>query len=102
MANETTYPVDGIKAKHLTSKQGALDFVDEVVIPFQCAAVPHGNLIRWLRSIHLPVFDHHPDYTESVGDDGALRRAHNIDLLSKDKHNGADEEDLEYCQFFVR
>jgi hypothetical protein len=85
-------PVDWVEAEDLASDEGTLDLIDKVVVPLGNGVVSEAGLVGRLCSVHLTVLDHHPDNTESVGDDGALRRAHNVDLTSKHEDERADEE----------
>jgi hypothetical protein len=77
-----TYPVNGVESEHLASNEGTLNLVHEVVIPLHNLGVTQVGLERGLRTIHVAVLDHHADDAERIGDDGALRRTHNVHLLA--------------------
>jgi hypothetical protein len=91
-------PVDGVEAEDLASNKGALDFVDEVVVPQLAGLLAESNLVRGLCAIHLAVSDHLANDAESVGDDRALGRAHNIDLPAENQDKRTDQEDAETHQ----
>lgn len=85
-------PVDRVEAEDLASNKSALDLVDEVVIPFTGGCLAKSSLVGRLRGIHLAALDHLTDDTESVGDNGALRRTNDVDLATEDEDKRSDEE----------
>jgi hypothetical protein len=85
-------PVDWVEAEDLASNESALDLVDKVIVPLENGVVSEAGLVRRLCGVHLALLDHHPDNTESVGDDGALRGTHNVDLTPKHEDERTDEE----------
>ena len=86
-------PVDRVERKDLASDEGTLDFLDEVVVPAGVCFLAKTSLVGGLGGVHVAVLDHHEDYAERVRDDGALRRADNVDFATKDKDKKANEED---------
>lgn len=88
-------PVDRVEAEDLAGNEGTLDFLNKVIIPSQSDAVTHGGLVRWFCGIHFAVLNHHSDNAEAVRDDASLGRAHNVDLLSKNEGERADQEHAE-------
>jgi hypothetical protein len=88
-------PVDGVETEDLASNESTLDLVDEVVVPLGNSIVSNSRLVCGLRSVHLAVFDHDPDDAESVGDDGALGRADNVNLATENEDQETDEEDAQ-------
>lgn len=91
-------PVDGVESEDFAGRQGALNLVDEVVVPLDLGGygvVAKGRLVGRLRGVHVAALDHHPDGAEAVRDNGALGRAHNVDLAAEDEDHGTDEEHAE-------
>jgi hypothetical protein len=85
-------PVDGVEAEHLASNKSALDLVDEVVVPGTGGCLAKSSLVGRLRGVHLAALDHLTDDTESVGNNGALRRTNDVNLAAKDEDECTDEE----------
>ena len=85
-------PVDRVETEDLAGNESTLDLVDEVVVPKSSRCLAKGSLVRRLCGIHLASLDHLAHHAESVGDDGTLWRANNVDLAAKDKDQSTDEE----------
>jgi hypothetical protein len=91
-------PVDGVETEDLASDEGALDLIDEAVVPQLGGLLAESNLVRGLCAIHLAVSDHLANNAESVGDDRALRGSHNVNLPAKNQDECANEENAETHQ----
>lgn len=91
-------PVDGEEAEDLASDESALDLLDKVVVPESGGLLSESSLVGRLCGVHLASLDHLTHNTESVGDDGTLGRADNVDLSAKDEDEGTDEEDAQTHQ----
>jgi hypothetical protein len=88
-------PVDGVETEDLASNEGALDFLDEVVIPAKCSSLAEASLVGWLCTVELAGLDHHPDNAEGVCNDGTLGRSNNVDFASEDEDQSSYEEDAQ-------
>lgn len=86
-------PVDRVEGEDAAGDEGTLQLVNEVVVPGQgdlrtgVLALPGG-----LGGVHVAVLDHHPESLEGVGDNGALRRAHDVVLATNNEHQGTGGE----------
>ena len=85
-------PVDRVEAEDTAGDESALELVDEMVVPRHGAVATVGGLPGGLGGIHVAVDDHDPQGLERVGDDGSLRRAHNVELASEHEHQGTTRE----------
>lgn len=88
-------PVDGVKAEDFAGNESTLDLINEVVVPESGGCLSESSLVRRLCAVHVACLDHLAHSTESVGDDGALRWADDVNLATKDEDEGTDEEDAQ-------
>ena len=88
-------PVDRVEGEHAAGDQGALQLVDEVVVPVDRGRTIVFGLPGGLGGIHVAVLHHHPDGTESIRDDGALGWANDVELAAENDHQGTDHEHTE-------
>lgn len=91
-------PVDGINGENLATNKSTLDLVDEMIIPRNCGLPANRSKVGRLGGIGRAGLDHHENALESIGDNGALWRADDIKLATKDKNDGADDEDTQTHQ----
>jgi hypothetical protein len=75
-------PVDWEEEENFAGYQGGLQFVDETVVPRDCALL---ILARWPRFVDVkPVARSKPESTEATSDDTSLRWLYNVPILSPD------------------
>ena len=71
------HPEDRVQHEHLAGLESALQLVDEVVVPHHGALAVLGAPRR-LGGVGAAAGNHHANGLEGVGNDLALRRAHNV------------------------
>ena len=85
-------PEDREKYKYAHGDEGALELIDEVIVPRKTAPAADLRLVRGFGSIHVASLYHDPDGLEGVGNDTALRGADNVELATEDQDGNADGE----------
>jgi hypothetical protein len=85
-------PVDRVESEHFASNECTLNLLYEMVVPRQSRILSDASLVRRLAGIHIARLNHHPDDLKGIGNDGALWRPHDINLLAENQHNSAEDE----------
>lgn len=88
-------PEDGVEDKDLAGTQGALDLVDEVVVPGNGVVLAVGRAPSRLGGVGAAVDNHDTNGLEGIGNDGALRGADNVRLAANDEDKDTNVEHAE-------
>ena len=72
------HPEDWVEHEDLAGAEGAVELVDEVVVPWDGTGLVVLCTPRWLGRLSVPGLDHHANRLECIGDDGALGWAHHV------------------------
>lgn len=88
-------PEDGVEDKDLAGAEGALELLDEVVVPGDDLGLAVGGAPRGLGGVEVAGGNHHAEGLEGVGNDGALGRAVDVGLAAEHEHGDAHVEHAE-------